>query len=260
MHSYVTCCIQIPCCGLSGRWTTGWTGARESLASTALAPNWKVWMVRNFLAWTERLSKAWYLTALHKRSFGNTWRTWEEVIIPKKILPAIRVKASLAIARILIYHKYLYILNWQMAFSLKHGFPLALLIWKLPMTVSWIFLSMDLFWQPQSSQDKVRSDLKWSEGHWWGKIPKCSRLIPQVTTEFEHMLLLVSRTTQCQGSPILFWMVSVNTEALIILSYVTLHVVWAPLSSSLSPSLVGFWRPLWHCSHLSFLLSLRCFF
>lgn len=57
-RSYVPRCIQIPCCGRSGRWTTGWTGARESLVSTVWAPNWKVWMVQNFLVWTERLSRA----------------------------------------------------------------------------------------------------------------------------------------------------------------------------------------------------------
>lgn len=70
---------QILPCGLSGRWTTGWTGARLSLVSTAWAQTWEACRVLSCVVWTEMLSWAWCPTALRGRSCGNIWRQWGEV-------------------------------------------------------------------------------------------------------------------------------------------------------------------------------------
>lgn len=75
--------IKILGCGLSGKWTTGQTGARQSLASSAWVQTWEDCRGACCVAWTERLSLGWPLTALLGKSCGNIWTSWEEVKLKK---------------------------------------------------------------------------------------------------------------------------------------------------------------------------------
>lgn len=85
---------QILSCGLSGKWTTGWTGARLSLVSTAWVQTWEACTAVSCVAWTERPSWAWCLTAPPERFSGSIWRIWGEVHAtshPKFILPNLQL-------------------------------------------------------------------------------------------------------------------------------------------------------------------------
>lgn len=165
-------CVQILCCGLSGRWTTGWTGARGSLASTAWAPHWKVWMGRSSSAWAGRLSRAGSLTALHRRSSGSTWRTWEEVTM-QSILPHIQADGLWLVLDQHAGPTWTLMSVHDKPASREFSFQESILsrklkawlcvrsplILKLATTASEIFLrSVDLSWGAVSSRDKVRSD------------------------------------------------------------------------------------------------------
>lgn len=70
---------QILSCGLNGKWTTGWTGARLSLVSIAWVQTWEACTAVSCVAWTEKPSWVWCLTAPQERFSGSIWRIWGEV-------------------------------------------------------------------------------------------------------------------------------------------------------------------------------------
>lgn len=71
--------MQIPHCGLSGRWITGWTGVRVSLVSTPWIQSWDACRDVTCASWTKTPSWPWFLTARREKFSGSIWRTWGKV-------------------------------------------------------------------------------------------------------------------------------------------------------------------------------------
>lgn len=71
--------MQIPHCGLSGRWITGWTGVRVSLGFTPWIQSWDACMDVTCASWTKTPSWPWFLTARREKFSGSIWRTWGKV-------------------------------------------------------------------------------------------------------------------------------------------------------------------------------------